>query len=157
MLCEDVFKLKIWYAGILSIFYLALSQPALAEEKQTKIDIDKDKASVEQKTEKSTSNILQLGEIQLPKTSASYLLTQENTTPAIVQITGVRLQQTETGLQVVLETAQGDLLAPTTKTEGNTLIADIPNAVLIPDGGFRENNPVQGIALITVTQLDNIR
>ncbi|WP_232435743.1 TonB-dependent receptor domain-containing protein [Rivularia sp. PCC 7116] len=147
--------MKFWYAGILGIFYLALSQPALAAEKQTKIDIDKDKASVEEKTDKSTSNILQLGEIQFPKTSASYLLTQENTTPAIVQISGVRLRKTETGLEVVLETPQGDLLSPTTRIEGNTLIADIPNAVLIPDGGFRENNPVEGIASVTVTQLDD--
>ena len=66
-------KLNFCYAGILGIFYLVLSQPALAEVKQTKIDIGKDKASVEQKTEKSISNILQLDEIQLPKTSASYL------------------------------------------------------------------------------------
>ncbi len=116
-MCGDVLKLKFWYAGILGTFYLALSQPALAAEKQTKIDIDKGKASVEQKTDKLTSNILQLGEIQLPKTTASYLLTQENTTPAIVQITGVRLQQTETGLEVVLETLQGDLLPPTTRIQ----------------------------------------
>ena len=152
--CEDILKLKFWYAGILGIFYLALSQPALAEEKQTKIDIDIDKASVEEKTE-NRSNILQLSEIQLPKTSASYLLTQENTTPAIVQITGVRLQQTQTALEVVLETPQGDLSSPTTRIEGNTLIADIPNAVLIPNGGFRENNPIEGIASITVAQEDN--
>ena len=69
---DDILKLKQFcYAGILGIFYLVLYQPALAEEKQTKIDISKEKASVEEKTEKSISNILQLSEIQFSKTSAS--------------------------------------------------------------------------------------
>ena len=146
-------KLKqFWYAGILGIFYLVLSQPALAEEKQTKIDISKEKASVEEKTEKSISNILQLSEIQFPKTSASYLLTQENTTPAIVRITGIRFQKTETGLEVVLETPQGDLLPPTTKLSGNILIAEIQNAALsLPDSGLVRKNPVEGIASIFST------
>ncbi|MBF2036051.1 MAG: hypothetical protein IGR92_11405 [Leptolyngbyaceae cyanobacterium T60_A2020_046] len=35
---------------------------------------------------------------------------------AIVQITGVRVEPTEAGLQVVLETAGGELAAPTTRT-----------------------------------------
>ncbi len=158
MVLEDTLKLKQFlYAGITGVFCLVLSQPAFAEEKQTKIDISKGKASVEEKTEKSILNILQLNEIKFPKTSADYLLTQENTTPAITQITGVRSQQTKTGLEVVLETPQGDLLPPTTKIEGNSLIADIQNAVLsLPDGEeFQVNNPVEGIVSITVTQLDN--
>ncbi|BAY85863.1 TonB-dependent receptor [Calothrix parasitica NIES-267] len=157
MWCEDILKLKFWYAGILSIFYLALSQPALAEEKQTKIDIGKDKATVEEKAEKSNSNILQLSEIQFPETNASYLLTQENINPAIIQITGVRSQQTSNGLEIVLETLQGNLLTPTTTTDGNTLIADIQNAVLtLPnDGNFQTKNPLEGIASITVTQVGN--
>ncbi len=144
-------KLKqFWYAGILGIFYLLLSQPALAEEKQTKVDIGKEKA------DRSVSNILQLSEFKRYKTNAAYLLTQENTTPAIIQITGVRLQQTNNGLEVILD-SQGDLSSPTTKTEGNTLIADIQNAVLsLPNGGeFQANNPGETIASITVTQLDN--
>ncbi|MEM7716177.1 MAG: AMIN domain-containing protein [Cyanobacteria bacterium P01_A01_bin.68] len=139
--------MKFWYAGILGIFYLALSQPALAEEKQT----------IEEKNEKSISDILQLDEIKLPKTSAAYLLTQENTTPAIIQITGVRSQQTSNGLEIVLETLQGDLLTPITTTDGNTLIADIENAELnLSDGReFQTKNPLEGITLITVTQIGN--
>ena len=152
-------KLKFWYAGILSLFYLTLSQSVLAQEKQIdkQINLDKEENSVEEKTEKSISNILQLDEIQFPKTSASYLLTQENTTPAIIQITGVRSQQTSNGLEVVLETLQGDLLTPTTRIDGNTLIADIENAQLnLSDGReFQTKNPLEGIALITVNQIVN--
>ncbi|MEM6399867.1 MAG: TonB-dependent receptor, partial [Cyanobacteria bacterium P01_D01_bin.116] len=151
--CEDILKLKIWYAGILGIFYLALSQPALAKENLVKkqINLNKEKTSVEQK------EILQLDEIEFAKTSASYLLTQENTTPAIIQITGVRSQQTSNGLEVILETSQGDLLTPTTTIDGNTLIADIENAQLnLSDGrDFQTKNPLEGIALITVNQVGN--
>ncbi|MEM1395628.1 MAG: TonB-dependent receptor plug domain-containing protein, partial [Cyanobacteria bacterium P01_H01_bin.150] len=147
---------KFWYAGILGIFYLTLSQTALATEKQTKID-NQDKILVKEKAEKSISNILQLNQIQLPKTSASYLLTQENTTPAITQITDVTARQTTNGLEIVLGTNKGDLPLPTTEVNGNTLVANIKNAVLsLSDGRkFQTKNPLEGIASITVTQLAN--
>ncbi|MEM6434019.1 MAG: TonB-dependent receptor [Cyanobacteria bacterium P01_D01_bin.115] len=72
---------------------------------------------------------------------------------ALVQITAVRLEFTESGLQVVLETAAGELAIPTTQTVGNALIADIPNAALaLPEGGsFEQFAPAEGIALVSVT------
>ncbi|MCU0527807.1 MAG: TonB-dependent siderophore receptor [Elainella sp. Prado103] len=78
---------------------------------------------------------------------------------ARVQIIGVRIETTETGLQVVLETAEGGLSAPATRTIGNALIADIPNAVLaLPEGDeFQQTNPIEGIALVSVTSLPNNR
>jgi iron complex outermembrane recepter protein len=74
---------------------------------------------------------------------------------ATVQITGVRLESTDSGLQVVLETAGGELVAPTTRSLGNALIAEFPNAVLaLPEGGeFFEANPAEGIALMSATNL----
>ena len=73
-----------------------------------------------------------------------------------IEVTGIRLNPTETGLQVTLDSATGQLAPPITTTNGNSLIADIPNAVLaLPDGqAFRAENPAAGIASITVTQLD---
>ncbi|WP_299402825.1 TonB-dependent siderophore receptor [Acaryochloris sp. IP29b_bin.148] len=72
-----------------------------------------------------------------------------------VQITGVRLEETETGLQVVLETADGTLATPTTTVAGNVLTAEIPNAVLsLPEGeAFEAANPTVGIAQVSVTGL----
>jgi iron complex outermembrane receptor protein len=72
---------------------------------------------------------------------------------SLVQITGVRVETTEAGLQILLDTAEGTLAAPTTQTVGNALIADIPNAVLaLPDGGaFEQFAPAEGIALVAVT------
>jgi len=65
----------------------------------------------------------------------------------------VRVEETEAGLQLVLETAEGDLPAPTTQTVGNALIAEIANAVLVlPDGNsFEQFAPAEGIALVSVT------
>ena len=74
---------------------------------------------------------------------------------ALVQITDVSVETTDAGLQVVLETVQGELSAPMTATVGSALIAEIPNAVLdLPDGEpFEQFDPANGIALVSVTNL----
>jgi iron complex outermembrane receptor protein len=82
---------------------------------------------------------------------------------AQVQVTGVKLERTETGLDITLETADGKPLqvdATKFRTEGNSLIADIPNAVLaLPQGQtFVADNPTADIATVQVTQQgSNIR
>ncbi|MBE9160699.1 TonB-dependent siderophore receptor [Nodosilinea sp. LEGE 06152] len=88
-----------------------------------------------------------------PATTVEEWMTQ--IAQATVQITGVRLETTEAGLQVVLETAAGELAAPTTRSLGNALIVDIPNAVLaLPEGNeFFQASPTEGIALVTATNL----
>ncbi|MEM1254642.1 MAG: TonB-dependent receptor [Cyanobacteria bacterium P01_H01_bin.21] len=73
-----------------------------------------------------------------------------------VQITNVRLEDTETGLQVVLETIDGELNTPTTTVSGDTLIAEIPNAVLALDE-FQQFEPMGGIDLVQVTELSDNR
>ena len=72
---------------------------------------------------------------------------------SLVQVTGVRVETTETGVQVVLETAKGELATPATRTVGDTLIVDFPNAVLaLPAGeSFEAFSPAEGIALVSVT------
>ncbi|MES1026012.1 AMIN domain-containing protein [Gloeocapsa sp. BRSZ] len=72
---------------------------------------------------------------------------------SLVEITAVRLNQTEIGIEVVLETPQGEILQPVTLTLGNTYIANIPNAILaLPQGEFRAENPASGITRVRVTQ-----
>ncbi|MEM1291725.1 MAG: TonB-dependent siderophore receptor [Cyanobacteria bacterium P01_H01_bin.162] len=72
---------------------------------------------------------------------------------SLTQITGVQIEETATGLQIMLETAEGELATPATQTVGNALIADIPNAVLaLPEGeSFEQFAPAAGIALVQVT------
>jgi iron complex outermembrane recepter protein len=74
---------------------------------------------------------------------------------SLVQITGVRVEETEAGLQVVLETDDGSLEVPETRSIGNALIVDIPNATIVEE--FSQANPIEGIALVSVTQLPDNR
>ncbi|MGP1385679.1 MAG: TonB-dependent receptor domain-containing protein [Thainema sp.] len=71
----------------------------------------------------------------------------------IQQVTDIRLETTETGLKVVLETAAGELSVPTVETIDNALIATIPNAVLALPGqtDFQQIAPAEGIAFISAT------
>lgn len=72
----------------------------------------------------------------------------------LAQITNVRLETTEVGLQIVLETGSGELAVPTQTVSGNALITEIPNAVLVlPEGNeFLRFEPTEGIALVQVTE-----
>jgi iron complex outermembrane recepter protein len=74
-----------------------------------------------------------------------------------VQVTGIRVDRTNTGIDITLEAADGKPLtidATKFRSEGNSLIADIPNAVLaLPSGQpFQAANPTADIAQISVTQ-----
>lgn len=77
----------------------------------------------------------------------------------LIQITGVQLNPTDSGLDVILSTADEPLAIPSTTVVGNALIADIPNAVLtLPDGDeFQSVNPIEGITRVTVSNLSDNR
>ncbi|MEQ9237082.1 TonB-dependent siderophore receptor [Coleofasciculus sp. E2-BRE-01] len=94
------------------------------------------------------------GRVQQPESGKSAVVAQVDGN--LVQITGVQLNPTEMGLDIILETSEGVALQAETRSEDNTLIADIPNAVLLlPEGeAFRQDNPVEGIASVIVTQQD---
>ena len=74
--------------------------------------------------------------------------------PALIQITGVKLNPIANGLEVLLE-SNGKAL-PLTRIEGNTVLAEVQNAVLaLPEGpGFQTANPAPGIASVSVMQID---
>ncbi len=91
----------------------------------------------------------------LPKSAGGAAIAQGNV--QIVRLTGVQVNPTDSALEVILETPQAESLQPETRTEGRTLIAEIPNALLVlPDGNeFRAENPAAGIVAVRVTQLNN--
>ena len=72
------------------------------------------------------------------------------------QVTDVRLQQTSTGIEIILETADGKPLQTFSAGYDRAFITDIITTQLrLPDGNtFRQDNPAPGIASITVTPLD---
>ncbi|WP_143288226.1 TonB-dependent siderophore receptor, partial [Calothrix rhizosoleniae] len=104
--------------------------------------------------------IPQAGDKQIVSNRAADLLAQNDNT-SIAKITGIKINSTDKGIEVILETANANNLQPVGKNEGNSLIADIPNAVLtLPDGeDFKVENPTEDITAISVTQVDekNIR
>ena len=75
----------------------------------------------------------------------------------IATVTGVQINPTEEGLELILETARGEQrLVPLILPEGNDLVIDILDATLANSIGeeYREISPVSGIKEITLTQID---
>lgn len=92
----------------------------------------------------------------LPPQTANTVPERLAQSQAAVQVTGVQLNPTPEGLQVILQTTAGEIPTPTTSVVDNTLIADIPNAVLVlPDNQFQATNPATGITSVSVTNLEN--
>ncbi|PSB68256.1 TonB-dependent siderophore receptor [filamentous cyanobacterium CCP1] len=75
-----------------------------------------------------------------------------------VQVTDLHLNETDTGLSLVLETS-APIETPTTSILGNAVVIDIANAVLnLPDGDeFQSANPADDIALISAVSLPDGR
>lgn len=87
--------------------------------------------------------------------AAVVLMASQYAIAAETEITNVLLNPTAEGVQVVLQTNNGQQdTQVVTGSNGNSLIADITNARLrLPQGNsFQQNNPMTGIQSITVTQ-----
>jgi iron complex outermembrane recepter protein len=109
------------------------------------------------KLKTQNSPISRLRDLKQPATTVKDWIVQIEA--ATVQVTGVKLERTETGLDIVLEAANSRVLqidATKFRSEGNSLIADIPNAALaLPDAEeFSVDNPTGEIANVRVTQLN---
>lgn len=112
--------------------------------------------------------IRSLDQIEHPLTDAQKLVQSPIPTgqAEIISVTGVKVNNTDKGLEVILETGVKSVdaqrlvdrhrLQVTPKTEGNSYIADIPNAQLRLTSGniFRQEKPAPGISLVTVTNVD---
>ncbi len=83
---------------------------------------------------------------------------QNNQPDVVVQITAVKANPTDKGVEVILQTAQGEQLQVVNRSAGNSYIADIPNAQLRLTNGeafvFRSQKPIMGITQITVTNFN---
>ncbi|WP_228054455.1 TonB-dependent receptor domain-containing protein [Gloeocapsopsis crepidinum] len=77
--------------------------------------------------------------------------------PTVIQVTNVEVSATAEGIEIVLQTTAGEIPTPTTSVIDNTLIADIPNAVLILTDAeqFQATNPTSGITSVSVTNTEN--
>ena len=103
----------------------------------------------------SSSNSRGLNDPNRPATTVKQWRAQVDA--ATTQVTGITLNRRDDELEIVLQTAEGKSLqvaATKFRTEGNSLIADIPNAVLaLPqDQAFASENPTADIATVQVMQ-----
>jgi iron complex outermembrane recepter protein len=83
------------------------------------------------------------------------LLSQSPQSPILID--RVRIDTTDKGIEVILDTRQGEQLQVANNSEGNSLIADITNAQLrLPSGNtFRQEKPFAGITEVTVINKDS--
>ena len=100
-----------------------------------------------------------LNQIKRPSTNAHQMLVQLSPAPQteVTPVTGVKVNSTDKGLEVILETSvKSESLKVTPKTKGNSYVADIPNAQLRLSSGntFRQSKPAPGITEVTVTNID---
>ncbi|AVH69345.1 TonB-dependent siderophore receptor [Nostoc sp. 'Lobaria pulmonaria (5183) cyanobiont'] len=76
----------------------------------------------------------------------------------VVQVTGVKANPTNKGVEVILQTSKGQQLQLVNRSTGSNFITDIPNAQLrLPSGKaftFRSEKPIAGVTQITVTNFD---
>ena len=75
----------------------------------------------------------------------------------ITQVTGVQVNQTESGLELILKTTAGEQkLVPLILPEGNNLVINLLDATLaLSRDEFRQSNPAPGIKSITLTPIDD--
>ncbi|NJP19921.1 MAG: AMIN domain-containing protein [Hydrococcus sp. CRU_1_1] len=97
-------------------------------------------------------------EVSLVTQDAQREPTTAPTTEEIIRVTGVQLNKTETGIELILQTPIGaaELLQPNNVSSGKNFIVEITGAQLqLPDSeAFRQANPIEGISEVTVTNID---
>jgi iron complex outermembrane recepter protein len=144
-------------SGCIANGFLAVPVGAQGGERSVVIghsSLGEDELQITNDQEQTTNDsILQLSELEQPATTIDEWVAQIEA--ALVQITGVRVEATESGLQVILETENGVLEVPETRSIGNALIADISNAAIAEE--FSQAEPIEGIALVNVTSLPGDR
>ncbi len=154
-------------------FALTKSPVLTPSNKKPRLKEDKIVSSLRRaKLDNASKNISQLSEIQFPATSARMLVqapaptNPTNVPPSeggkqegqVVPITGVKANPTDKGVEIILQTTQGDQLQVVNRSTGNNFIADISGGQLrLPSGEaftFRSEKPLAGVTEITVTNVD---
>jgi iron complex outermembrane receptor protein len=139
--------------GVLAL-PVAAQEPQASDELTAQPDAQRSHlSSVSESSLALLPEILQLNDLDQAATTVEDWIAQIEA--ALVQIIGVRVEETETGLKLVLETAAGELSLSETRTVGNALIVDIANAAIAEE--FSQSNPIEGIALVSVTELPDNR
>ena len=97
-------------------------------------------------------SILPLQELESQKLVQS-LQPNSETIPNVVEVTGVKLNQTDKGIEIILETTAAQKLKVSNQSKDRNFIADITGAQLrlLNDNKFSQDNPIEGIISVTLT------
>ncbi len=98
--------------------------------------------------EEAENKVLRLSDIESISQKAELLLSQN-----LTEIKGIKVQPSETGLQIILETESPSSLQPLIYTQDNLLVIEVLEAVLTEE--FRVENPSDDITEIRATPLDD--
>ncbi|MBD2198070.1 MULTISPECIES: TonB-dependent siderophore receptor [Calothrix] len=103
----------------------------------------------------TSQNHLPLSQRSHTARTPTNLLSQTPQSPILID--KVRIDTTDKGIEVILETKQGEQLQIANNSDGNSLIADIANAQLrLPSGNtFRQEKPFAGITEVIVINKDS--
>ncbi|MBF2058138.1 MAG: AMIN domain-containing protein [Cyanobacterium sp. T60_A2020_053] len=99
-------------------------------------------------SEESENKALRLSEIESVSQEAQLLLSQN-----VIQIRGISIEPSETGLQIILETDTPTSLQPLIYSEENTLVIEVLDGILAEE--FRVENPSNDITEIRATSFDS--
>lgn len=137
---QQRWRFFIFNLGIGIFVPLFLTQGALAESKQSQV----------------ITEIPTVIDSQPLSTDAKDLLSQNIENDLVVKITQVKVNTTNKGIDVILETTASDKLQIDINSQGNNFIVDIKNAQLfLPSGNkFSQQQPAQGITTVTATNFD---
>lgn len=103
--------------------------------------------------QKQIKEIFSVEDKEYYSTSAAQLLAQNRNT-SVTKINGVKINTTDKGIEVILESPDIEALKPVNKSQGSDFIVEIPNTVLSlgKQNSFNQKNPVTGISNVSVTQ-----
>ncbi|MDY6897388.1 MAG: TonB-dependent receptor, partial [Cyanobacteriota bacterium] len=107
-------------------------------------------------TNNTNSRLIQALDKNYRKFAQSTPSNNNNNSVQVVKVTGVRLNQTDKGVEIILETTSARSLQVVNRSSGNDFIAEIPNAQLSVSEGnaFTKLKPIQGISEIEVINKD---
>ena len=72
-----------------------------------------------------------------------------------IQITGIQLNQTDDGLELIIDTASQTTPEVNSNIEDNKFIIELTNVQWLPESTFSQRNPVEGISSITAVPQGN--
>jgi iron complex outermembrane recepter protein len=149
--CYSFSGLNIHFWAIFGI--LLLNQEAQAECKKCTLNKNNNQLTIDRTRSPKARHIVNATPQTASIPTRDLLAQQSNLT----RVTGVEVNQTNRGLEVILKTVAKQRLVPLILPEGKNLVIEIPDATLAFTirNGVSQTNPSPGIRAVNLTKIDN--